>query len=86
MSIGVVIGVVSLILTFISGTPSLTLMNGIRATQDYESGPRPPPAEWGRPWIVGIQAGLDGTSGNLTNPDGTNLVGAGGPFPNVYLL
>lgn len=39
----------------------------------------------GKPWSVWIQCGLDGST-NRTLPDDDPLQGAGGPFPNVYLL
>lgn len=65
--------------------PAVTLMSTIEGFQNNEAGRRKIPVEWGHPWGVWMQAGLDGT-GNTTDPNDPHLIGAGGPFPNVYLL
>lgn len=82
-TIPAIIGVVSSAIGLAQS--SVFMMGAIIGMENNDRGKKELPEELGKPWTVWMQAGLDGSS-NTSNPDDPHLIGAAGPFPDIYLL
>lgn len=72
---GLILGIIALLQSSLFTT---TAVMGMEKTPGYT----PPPTEWGEPWEFSISTAMNGANINGSK----KLKGAGGPFPNVYLL